>query len=131
MRQHGRESMGLPDRISIVYYCAHFNTVHTVCLSLCVDALLADYLQLLRGHSVDQPIFLVDRLRGDRLEGGCGHREERKERESRRDAGSFIDDDGGALPAGASMPGASFIGWVLRRWPPVHVKQTMKVSRVA
>src|SRR5690242_17244353 len=100
MHQHGRGSMGLPGCISIVYFCAYFNIVLTVCLSLCVDALLANSLQLLHGYSVDQPIFLVDRLRGDRLEGGCGHREERKESESRRDAGSFIDDDGGALPAG-------------------------------
>lgn len=74
MRQRGRENRGLRSDMRVVP-SAHSESRRTVCLRFRVDTLLADDLQLLRRDAMDQPIFFVDRLRSNGLEGGRGHRE--------------------------------------------------------
>ena len=113
MRRHGRESMDLRTRVSSVR-CTCSGTVLTVRLSLCVDALLANDLQLLCGYTMNQPIFFVDGLRSDWLECGRGHREGRGKEARSVTKGSFIDDGG---TSEACPRGASFAGWEDRRSP--------------
>lgn len=66
--------MDLTTHVSLVHLACAARGL-TVCLGLCVDALLANNLQLLCGDAVDQPIFFIDRFCSNWLERDCRHGE--------------------------------------------------------
>jgi hypothetical protein len=76
MRQRGIASKGLCILVSVPIMSLP-QAVRTVSLCLCLDALLAQHLQLLGRHPVDQPILLGHRL-------GCNGLEQARHVEGRR-----------------------------------------------
>ena len=119
MRPRGTASRGLVLLVSI-FFMSLPHAVRTVSLGLCLDALLAQHLQLLHRHSVDQPILLGHRLGCNGLE-RARHVEGTGEQspERRRDALFINNGAGGATYLSlSSLRGAAPPGVCALRPPP-------------